>query len=124
MVAKAVMRAWQSSLGGSPSIGRIYRPETAEEVPPSPERWQQPGRDDDLPPLLADDGDEDPEIRVALRNDIVPKRPGGAHLSTLPMGFWSSHLFWKGIVVGAVIVFLVKTAIAVRAPYGIDWYGF
>jgi hypothetical protein len=38
-------------------------------------------------------------------------------------GFWHSDTFWKGVVVGLLTVVLIKTLIAVQAPYGIDWYG-
>lgn len=124
MVARAVMRAWQASLAVSPPIDRTRSPEVLENVRSSSGGWQRPVTNENVHIPANDDADEDPSIRVEKREDIVPRRPGVASGSTLDESFWSSHHFWKGIVVGAVIVLLVKTIIAVQAPLGIDWYGF
>lgn len=117
------MRAWQDSLGGAPPAARIYQPGAGRNVTPRPDESRQPFRSDAVRRLPTDD-DEDPEISVANCLAIVPRRRGAGAVPPSFESFWSSHLFWKGIVVGAVAVLLAKTAISVRAPYGIDWYGF
>ncbi|MDH3660147.1 MAG: hypothetical protein OEU92_08965 [Alphaproteobacteria bacterium] len=125
MVARAVMRAWQASLAGSPPIGRVYRSGDVRDARPSPHGWQQSVSVDGpqtAPP--SSERDDDPDIRIGKRDDIVPRRPGAAIRPEPDESFWTSHHFWKGIVVGAVIVLLVKTFMAVQAPFGVDWYGF
>lgn len=124
MVARAVTRAWQASLAASPPIDRSSTPDVLENVRSSAVGWQRPVTNRDVQSPANDDTDEDPNIRVDKRDDIVPRRPGVASGSTLDESFWSSHHFWKGIVVGAVFVLLVKTVIAVQAPHGVDWFGF
>jgi hypothetical protein len=116
------MRAWQASLADAPPKSRIYRPEDGGNSASSDCGWQRPANDD-LPRLTSDILDEDPEIQVAKRDDIVPRRPGVTSDSMHDESLWSSHLFWKGIVVGAGIVLLAKIVMAVQAPFGIDWYG-
>lgn len=143
MVARAVTRVWQASLQAPQPAEVSSRAGVREEASfeerawsaddPWPERggWQRrsaapvlaPAAEDDAgqPPFI--DGEEDPEIRVAKRHDIVPRRPGVVSDAPPSESLWSSHLFWKGVVIGAAVVLLVKTALAVQAPYGIDWYG-
>lgn len=124
MVARSVMRAWQESLAASPPIDRLGQPEMHEAVRSSPGGWQAPVAQKPVQIPANDDVDEDPSIQVDKRDDIVPRRPGAASGSASDESFWSSHHFWKGIVVGAVTVLLVKTIIAIQAPIGVDWYGF
>ncbi len=130
MVAQAVTRAWQASLAASPPIDRPSSPELLNNVRSSSGVWQRPVANEDVqvptnPRIPAnDDIDEDPNIHVDKRDDIVPRRPGVASGSISDDSFWSSHYFWKGIVVGAAIVLLVKTVIAVQAPHGVDWFTF
>lgn len=70
-----------------------------------------------------DDLDEDAPINVEKRIDVVPLRRRSAEASD-DHGFWSSHLFWKGIVFGVLAVIVIKTILDIRAPFGVDWYGF
>lgn len=121
------MRAWQ--------ISRDHPPSTPQDDQPS---WTRPERQSLQPSQTQRDGshardrghandddpDEDAPIRVAKRDDIVPRRPGASANPSPSDDFWTSHLFWKGILVGALTVLLVKTVIAVQAPHGVDWYGF
>ncbi|MGI9418196.1 MAG: hypothetical protein ACR2RA_10215 [Geminicoccaceae bacterium] len=118
------MKAWQEGLGGPPPVGRVYRPEDAARVDAQIDVEPPPSANDNSRVPASDDRDEDPEIQVSKREDIVPRRPGAASSPMPEESFWSSHLFWKGIVIGAAIVFLVKTAMAVHTPFGIDWYRF
>lgn len=141
MVARAVTRVWQASLQAplpaAPS-GRAAAQEEAsfaesewpvEEARLEKGAWQRPSTslaNDDAGELPFVDGEEDPEIRVAKRHDIVPRvprRPTVVSDAPPSESLWSSHLFWKGVVIGAAVVLLIKTALAVQAPYGIDWYG-
>lgn len=69
-----------------------------------------------------DADDDDAVIEVEKRNDLVPRRRGGSAVTAEDEGFWSSHVFWKGIVVGVLVVMAIKLAIDVQAPFGIDWY--
>ena len=130
MVARAVTRVWQASLAAPSPIDRSGSSATLEKVPSSPGGWQRSGVSKSvqspasLDAAANDDVDEDPNIQVDKRDDIVPRRPGVAGGSTLDDSLWASHYFWKGIVVGAAVVLLVKTVIAVQAPHGIDWFGF
>ncbi|MGI9484876.1 MAG: hypothetical protein ACR2RF_03135 [Geminicoccaceae bacterium] len=129
MVARAVTRAWQASLAAPSPIDRSGSSAAQEKGRSSLGEWQRPVAGEDVqisavPNVAAnDDTDEDPNIQVDKRDDIVPRRPGVAGGSTPDDSLWSSHYFWKGIVVGAAIVLLVKTVIAVQAPLGVDWFG-
>lgn len=131
MVARAVTRVWLASLAEAPPIHRSSSQEVLKTVRPSSKVWQRPvasqdgrmpAQDGHMP--ANDDTEDDPSIQVDKRDDIVPRRPGAASEPTLDESFWSSHHFWKGIIVGAAIVLLVKTVLAVQAPYGVDWFKF
>ncbi len=124
MVARAVTRTWLASLAASPPVDRSSSPEVLENVRSTPDAWHRPLKKEDVQIPANDDTDDDPNIRVDKRDDIVPRRPGVAGDAMLDESFWSSHHFWKGIVVGAVIVLLVKTVFAVQAPHGVDWFRF
>ncbi len=130
MVAQAVTRAWQASLAAAPPIDRPSSPELLDHVRSPPGVWQRPAANEDAqasadPKIAAnDDFDEDPSIRVDKRDDIVPRRPGVVSGTISDDSLWSSHHFWKGVVIGAAIVLLVKTIIAVQAPHGVDWFTF
>jgi hypothetical protein len=63
-------------------------------------------------------------MQVKSPEGIVPRKRGLPSYQPPNETFWTSHLFWKGILVGAISVVLVKTAMAVQAPLGISWYGF
>jgi len=84
------------------------------------------------PPSPVDEDDQNSKTLLVDAGTIVPKRRGLGASSHAPIlepfeaedRLWSSQEFWKGIVVGAAIVLLVKTAFAIQAPYGVDWYGF
>ncbi len=136
MVARAVMKAWQDSLGDVPPVGRVYRRGSeGGNVGRESCGWRPPV-DADQDVLRTNDGDshlashdddddgDDPPIRVGRRGNIVPRRPGAPARGAAEESLWASHMFWKGVVVGAAIVFLIKTVLAVRTPHGIDWYGF
>ena len=136
MVARVVMKAWQESLADAPPVHRVYpidpvqpadpvhRSEESGDAPPSTYGWQRSVSEHDVPIPANDAGEDDPEISVAKRDDIVPRRPAAAARAVSDESFWSSHLFWKGLVVGAGLVLLAKTVMAVQAPFGIDWYAF
>ena len=124
MVARAVMKAWQASLADAPPVHGGRRSEESGDAPPSTYGWQRSVSDHDVPIPANDPGEDDPEISVAKRNDIVPRRPAAAARAASDDSIWSSHLFWKGLVVGAGIVLLAKTVLAVQVPFGVDWYGF
>ena len=56
-------------------------------------------------------------------NGIVPRRRG----AEIPEGkdsFWSSDLFWKGVVIGVLASVVVKLVLEVQAPFGVGWYGY
>lgn len=129
-----------ASLGGAPPTGRIYQPRGKDEAGSLDCGWQRPRVSAEIE-HPADDTDgvsslrphdqpaqqveeDDPEIHVIKRDDIVPIRRGAIDDGKADDGFWSSHLFWKGIVLGAAVVLLVKTVLEVQAPFGIDWYQF
>lgn len=147
MAVKAVMRAWQMDRQHHEPIPREDRPRPAvrgeaaaalgwsRPTACQPEKVA-PWAEADSPavdgfPVFSEaqacnrpDDDEDPAIRIEKRDDIVPRRPVISSELHQNDSFWTSHLFWKGILVGALSVLLVKTAIAVQAPFGVDWYGF
>jgi hypothetical protein len=132
MVMHAVMRAWH--------VSRQQFPSTRQELPrfsskPAldhglfPQKpavadrheWAQPP----LARAVSDAAvDDDAPLHVTRRDKIVPVRRGAADRPSDGDGFWSSHLFWKGIVLGVLAVVFIKTVLAVQTPFGIDWYGF
>jgi hypothetical protein len=139
MLVRAVTETWKSSLDHPPSIGRVYQPDlSGVDGKEGAFGWERPDVKDEAeavvaapvaeleaaPPQALDQVDEDPEIQVSRREDIVPKRRGASKDKPADDRIWTSHEFWKGIVIGAGVVLLVKTILAVQAPYGIDWYGF
>ena len=71
---------------------------------------------------MDDDADDDVAITIEKRDDFVPRRRGRQIGSPKTDGFWSNALFWKGIVFGLLAVVLVKMALDVHAPFGVDWY--
>lgn len=144
MVARSVTRVWQSSLNQPPSVGKVYQSQSSgAALPNAPSSEAAPvsravnqGQHEPpekLPP--SGEGFDDPKISLANPMSIVPKRRavgGRASSSEAPfpepsetnVSLMNSPEFWKGTVLGAGIVLLIKTLIAVKAPYGVDWYGF
>ncbi len=112
------MEAWRKSLNQSPAAGSG---ETIEREISARRRVN--GLVD--PCRAGDQGEEqDTDLRVGHPGDVIPRRPGAPIETPRSDSFWNSHLFWKGILIGLLSVILVKTAIAVQAPQGIDWYSF
>lgn len=117
MVAQAVTRAWLISRQQSPPAqknpGKHFGRDETEKTPKADRRE-----------MIRDDLDEDAIIRVEKRGDVVPLRRGPSPEVLGDDGFWSSHLFWKGIVFGVLAVVFIKTIFDIQAPFGIDWYDF
>ena len=128
MVARAVMKAWRESLDSETDVVPAPNSDTrGRGAKRSAVGWERPPSND-MP--VGGSGDFRPGESDAAEREhcgIVPRRPLASSRPAEPAtteGFWKSHHFWKGVVVGALIVLLVKTVIAVQAPYGIGWYGF
>jgi|GEM_PF-5678274 len=123
MLVRAVTKTWQDSLDGPPSIGRVYQPNRAERMSPtSAIGWCRPAMTHGAHYVANDDGDDDPAINPVKRNDFVPMRRGVPGPKEPSDSFRTSHQFWMGIVVGAGIVFVIKTVLSVQAPFGVTWY--
>jgi len=123
MLVRAVTKAWQDNLDGPPSIGRVYQPKATSQISENSSMgWCRADRDDTVHHVANDDCDDDPEIQPAKRDDIVPKRRGAAQEATPPERLRTSYEFWMGIVVGAGAVLVIKTVLAVQAPFGVTWY--
>lgn len=117
MIARAVTDAWLKSRQQSPPAQENPRKHFGKEkvVDASLAARQEIG---------SDDLDGDTIIRVEKRDDVVPIRRGRPTERPGDDGFWSSHLFWKGIVFGVLAIVFIKTIIDVQTPFGIDWYDF
>ena len=137
MVANAVTKAWRKSLEDPTSVAGADRLLPDGERPPtSPHGWHRPNAADPAHHALSeqetaalrhpanDAGDDDLETRRDRRDDIVPRRVAVSSVDQPEDGFWRSHEFWMGIVIGAAVVFVIKTVLAVRAPFGVDWHPF
>lgn len=117
MVVHAVMRAWL--------VSRQQFPSQKQQLPEFLTKKAVPHRRSPDRQEIGDDVvDDDAAINVEKRDDIVPIRRGITANPPDDEGFWTSHLFWKGIVLGVLAVVLVKTVLAIQTPFGIDWYGF
>ncbi len=103
MVRQAVTRAWLISRQQSPAEGQQPAPFSAE----------SPGAHRRSPDTSPINGGILGDCRQA-----VPPEPREDD------SFWTSHHFWKGIVLGVLLVVLIKTVFEVQAPFGIDWYDF
>ena len=114
MVVQAVMRGWL--------ISRQQTPLTKQKLPDFSNRELNPPGFVPETRLFGDESlDEDAAINVEKRLDVVPRRRGPPPRDD---DYWTSHLFWKGIVLGLFLVVLVKTVMEVQTPFGIDWYSF
>lgn len=135
MLARAVTKAWQDSLNGPPSIGRVHQPKSVDRaLSTSSIGWCRPETSDVIDRVANDDGGGQSEVDIEERDQIVPevapqitpqiipKRRGVQPVATASDSLWTSYEFWMGIVVGAAIVFVIKTILAVQAPLGVYWY--
>ncbi len=111
------MRAWLISRQQQPSAKQTLPDfSNRKDLARYPAQYDRPQGSD----LLEDDA----AIHVRKRLDVVPRRCGQLAHAGDDDGFWASHMFWKGIVFGVVVVVLAKTVFHVQTPFGIDWYGF
>lgn len=139
MVARAVTKVWRDSLGGRPSIGRVYTPALTDGrparqaggwCPPKAVEVAEPRAGAAAPAAIdtdreAQDDDHDPAVlTIAEDHAIIPRRRAAPVVEPPSDSLWTSHEFWMGLALGAGIVLVIKTILAVQAPYGIDWYGF
>lgn len=123
-MVRAVTDAWL--------ISRQLSPSTPQHIPSARETTTRHfGRDEPAqaseparPQDWGDDLDDDAIIHVKKRDDVVPIRRGPAIDGQDNDGFWSSHLFWKGIVFGVLAVVFIKTIFDIQAPFGVDWYNY
>jgi hypothetical protein len=133
MLVRAVTKAWQESLDGPPSIGRVYRPKAEERTISSASvGWCRSGTAKFADHAANDDVDPDGrrenlnlwahEDMVSADPRIIPKRRVVVSQTAPSDSLWTSYEFWMGIVAGAGAVLLIKTVIAIQAPYGIYWY--
>jgi hypothetical protein len=133
MLVRAVTKAWQESLDGPPSIGRVYRPKVNKRTLSSATLgWCRPGSVDLADHAANDDVGPEPrgqsldrwgrEDSAHVDPKIFPKRPGVATQPSSADSLWTSYEFWMGIVAGASIVLVIKTVLAVQAPFGVYWY--
>lgn len=123
MLVRAVTKAWRDSLDGPPSIGRVYQPKPIGQTSQSSSLgWRRPAMDDAIHHAANDDVDDDPEFHAVKRDDIVPKRRGASPEELPPERLRTSYEFWMGIVVGAGAILVIKTVLAVQAPFGVTWY--
>jgi hypothetical protein len=74
--------------------------------------------------VVDDDAGAYPAIGAVTPGLVVPRRRGASTATPPSEGLWTSYEFWMGIVAGAGAVLLVKTVLAVQAPFGLDWYVF
>lgn len=117
MVVQSVMRAWL--------ISRQQGPSYKQQLPQFLTKGMIDPRSKPKQRLaLHDDVEDDALINVDKRNDVVPLRRGTSTGLPGDDGFWSNHLFWKGIVFGVLAVVFIKTIFEVQTPFGIDWYVF
>ena len=133
MLARAVTKAWQESLDGPPSIGRVYQPKVDKRtLSSSSVGWCRPDTVDVVEHAANDD--VDPELRgeslapsgrehvMPGAPKIIPKRRVVSAQTADTDSLWTSYEFWMGIVAGAGVVLVIKTVLAVQAPFGVSWY--
>ncbi|MEZ5932992.1 MAG: hypothetical protein R3F54_13745 [Alphaproteobacteria bacterium] len=132
-------------MNGPLSIGRVHQPKPAGEASQvAAIGWSRPDADPVGRPVMFeagfhadeaasgppddraahDDNSGIPERQTASLDQIVPKRRGTQTVAEPSERVWTSYEFWMGIVAGAAAVLVVKTILAVRAPFGVDWYSF
>lgn len=133
MLVRAVTKAWEESLDGPPSIGRVYQPPTdGQPLSSASVGWCRPEATGIVDHAANDDVGPEHQAPIAAhheRNDVVrgdpkiiPKRRVVAIQAPPDESLWRSYEFWMGIVVGAGIVLVIKTVLAVQAPFGVSWY--
>ncbi len=133
MLVRAVTKAWQESLDGPPSIGRVYQSKADKRTLSSASvGWCRPGTadlvdhaaNDDVDPEASGEAQGMREWKGADRADprIIPKRRVVTTQTTPAESLWTSYEFWMGIVAGAGIVLVIKTVLAIQAPFGVYWY--
>lgn len=133
MLVRAVTKAWEESLDGPPSIGRVYQPNAdRQQLSSASVGWCRPdttnvvdhAANDDVGPeqraTIAVQAEQDAVVRANPK--IIPKRRVVAIKDPPEESLWTSYEFWMGIVVGAGAVLVVKTVLAVQAPFGVTWY--
>ena len=123
MLVRAVTKAWQDSLDGPPSIGRVYQPKPTGRPHQEPSMgWHRPAMDHAVHHADGDAQADNSEVRAHKQDPIVPIRRGAPLEAPDSQGLRKSYEFWMGIVVGAGAVLVVKTVLAVQAPFGVTWY--
>jgi hypothetical protein len=133
MLVRAVTKAWQESLDGPPSIGRVYQPKSVDQRPPSASvGWCRPNAASVVDDAANDDVEPGRHVERQVQREpadtpragpgIVPKRRAVAKKPAPADSLWTSYEFWMGIVAGAGFVLVIKTVLAVQAPFGVYWY--
>lgn len=129
MVAYAVTRAWQKSLEAPPPDDRNEQLALDSEGPmPTTHGWHRREATKVVDQAVAgsetkaDTEDDDHPISFGKGDNIVPRRAAVSSVEPPADSLMASREFWMGIVFGAGIVLVIKTVLAVQAPFGIHWY--